>query len=254
MKIYSKLNIKNDMRSRNEVYKPMAVMIPADEYTQPLRKKQKNVCHIGPLFWDGFEKMGSDLTEKKIKNFKGNKKLIYLMFGGSVFKKKIYKQIIKAVVKMNYKLIVCIGPNFDRKHFIKDNKNLIIRNLVPGMRLSKLCDIIVNIGSQGSVIQGLWWGKPQVAVPIIMDQAYYANRLQEMRLGINANPVSLLKFSRRENFSNLPKDISIRIRKSVEEIFENSFYSMNALKFKKKLRKYKNPAKTAADFIENYVK
>jgi len=254
MNIYKDLGLRNDIKSRDELYNPMAVLIPSDNYTQPMRMDRKDTEYIGPLFWDGFERMNTDISEEKIKKFKKNKKLIYLMFGGSLFDKDIYNKIINTLMELKQKLIVCIGPNFKRGEFRNDNNDLMIRTLVPGMKLSRLSDIIVNTGSQGSVMQGLWWGKPQVTVPVIMDQAFYSNRLEEMGLGINTNHVSLLKFSKRESFSKLPNDISEKIILGVKQIIKNDKYKKNALEFRKVLRKYNDAPKKAVNFIENYIK
>lgn len=252
--IYSKIGIKSNAKSRYELYNPMSVLIPSDEYTQPLRRRWHDMEYSGALFWEGFEEIETDLTEDFLKKFKGDRKLVYLTFGGSVFDKRVYESVMKPLLKSKYKVLVTLGPNFDRKEFPEDSDELLIRNLVPGMRVSKFSDVIVNTGSQGAVMQGLWWGKPQVAVPTIMDQAYYANRLVELGAGINANPVGLLKFSKRENFSNVSEKVSDNIIDGVNRILQNGKYTHNADRVKKLVRKYKNPAKIAGDFIEKHIK
>jgi len=254
MKVYKRLGIRWDFESRNEVYKPMGVIIPSDRYTQPPRGRRNNMYYVGPIFWEGFEKMDTGITEDTIVKFKGNDKLIYLMFGGSIFDKDIYEKLINIIFKLNYKCIVGLGPNFDTNQFKIESDRLIIRKYVPGMHLSKLCDLSINTGSQGTVMQGLWWGKPQIAIPLLMDQAFYANRLEEMNLGINANPKSILKFSKRENFSIFNKDTISKVEKGISKIFEDDLYFKRARRFKLLLRKYKNPAKKASILIENFVK
>ena len=251
--IYKKLNIKNDFKSRIELYNPMAVILPSDEKMEPLRKKRKDTVHVGPLFWSGFEKIETDLTLDKINNFKKKKKLVFVSFGASIFDKNIYKVVLRGLTKSKYRVIVALGPNWKREDFPDDTDNIIYRSLVPGMRLSEAADLVINTGSQGAVMQALSFGKPQIAFPTIMDQAFFANRLEEMGLGINVNKVGLLKFSKRENFSKFPEDIAQRILIAIEEIERKKYYKDNAIKYSEDLKKYIKPAVKAADFIENYM-
>ena len=254
MDIYSSLGLKSDFKKRIEFYKPLTVLIPGDEQTQPMRKYRENTFYIGPLFWKEFESMKTDINEEKIIRFKGKNKLIYLTFGGSVFDKTIYDSIINSLEKTNYKFIISLGPNFDRNLFRNDNDNLIIRNFVPGLKVSNYAEVVINTGAQGSVMQGLWYGKPQISFPTIMDQAYFANRLQEMGLGINANPVSILGFSKRESYARISNNIPGRILKAIDNILKNKKYFSRALKFSKYLHQYKDSEVIATNLIEKSIK
>lgn len=250
--IYADVGLRHDFKSRAEIYSPMKVLIPSDDIIEPAIKKDDQIMHIGPLFWDGFEKMKTDLTENKLRKFKGRKKLLYMTFGGSIFNKRIYMQILEPLKKLKYQVIVSLGPNFKRDSFPPDSEKLIIRNFVPGLRVSNFADIILNTGAQGSFMQALINGKPQICVPTIMDQAYYANRIEELGAGININKISVLKFSKRENFSKLPKDTGNRIIKAIEKINSNPNYLKNSKKLKKNCLKYSNNSKKIVQFIENY--
>jgi len=252
-RIYKAINIKHDFKTRKELYAPMSAIIPSDDITEPSDKLRPNSIYCGPIFWNGFENMKTDLTDEKIIKFKNNSKLIYITFGGSVFDFEKYKKIFKILKSFNHKFIISLGPNFNRKMFPNDTQSLLIRNFVPGLRVSKHSDLVVNTGSQGSVMQGLWYGKPQVTFPTIMDQAFYANRLEELKLGINANPINILKFSKRESFANFPNNFEKNIINAIEKILEDDVYYINAQKFMKYLWKFKNPEKKSANFIEQYL-
>ncbi|MBN2016419.1 hypothetical protein JW766_06350 [Candidatus Dojkabacteria bacterium] len=251
--IYKKLGLSTDIKSRAELYKPMSVLIPGDESFEPLRKERKDTHFIGPLFWQGFERMKTDLTDEKLRKFKGNNKMIYLCFGTSIFERNIYKRVLELFLKTHYKKVVALGGNFKREEFPHDNRDMIIRNFVPGLKVCKYADVIVNSGAQGTMMQGLIFGKPQVTFPITIDQAYFANRLEEMHMGINANKVSILGFSRRENFNIMQADTPQNIIASIEEILNKSYYTKKAKAIAKKLKSYKDPAGNAADLVESYA-
>jgi len=251
--IYHEIGVNIKFKSRNELYKPMLKIIPSDHVLEPIDKEDNNIKYVGPLFWNGFENMETDLTEEYILKFKSNKNLFYITFGGSIFDKNIYSKVIKSLSSINGKFIICFGPNWESSDFPKDSDKMIFRKYVPGLRLSKLAEIIINTGSQGSVSQGLFYGKPQIAIPTIMDQAFFANRLEELKSGINVNKIPLYKFSKREAYSVLPKDLDIFIVKAINKILHNNSYKKNAEKHKKIIREYHNPPLLAAKIIEEYV-
>lgn len=253
LSIYRDLGIPLDVTSRAELYKPMSVIIPSDEVLEPLSQKRHHTAHVGPLFWDGFEKMETDLTDEFLIQFKGDKPLIYTMFGGSIFDKKIYDQVIPPLVNMHANVIVCFGPNWDREDFPVDTENFLYRKYVPGMRLSKHADLVIHTGAQGTVSQALYFGKPQIAIPTIMDQAYFANRLEELGAGINVNKISLMNFSKREAFASLPTDVGTRIVAAAKEIMQNRKYSLAAMRYRDILNNYKDPAGRAVELIQEFI-
>ncbi len=249
--LYKELQIDARPRNRQELYSPMPVIIPSDEILEPLRKKRKNTIYSGPLFWKGFKTINTNLTENYILKFKGKSKLLYATFGGSIFDKKIYLAILQSLDKLkNIKKIICLGPNWERTDFPPDTDDMIIRKFVPGELLSKHADIILNTGSQGAVSQALKFGKVQITFPTTIDQSFYANRIQELELGININPINILKFSKRENYTKIPTDLTNRIITAIKKMQTNSKYQLNSLNYQKNILKYNNPEKIAANFIE----
>ena len=242
-----------EIKSREEMYSPMPILIPGDEEFEPQLRTDENTKFIGPLFWDGFERIDDgELSEESILKFKGNDKLIFLTFGGSVFNKDIYDRVLRSLNKIDAKKIVALGPNFKREDFQDDSDDLIIRNFVPGLRLSKLSDIIVNTGSQGAIMQALTYGKPVVAFPVGIDQAYFANRLEEMKLGRNVNKTGILGFSKRESYQFVDDRIPEKMILAVNELMNNDEYSKNAQSYSQRLEKrYHDPAGEAVNFVYN---
>ena len=251
--IYKDLELPTNFKTRKQFYSPMKFVIPADHVLEPINGNYNHIEHVGPIFWKGFEKVDTDITKLKLKKFKGNKLLLYLTFGGSIFNKNIYDQILTILHKVDAKFIVSIGPNFERSVFPKDNDQVIFRKYVPGLLVSEIADLIINTGSQGTVSQGLYFGKPQIAFPTTMDQSFFANRISEMGIGININKVGLHRISKRESFAKMPKDISDRMLSAVKKILSEDRYRLNAEKHISVIRSYKDPSSKAADIIEKYA-
>ncbi len=251
---YRKLGITQEIKSREELYAPMHILIPGDDEFEPQLELDGRTKYVGPIFWNGFEKMKTDLTEKKLEEFKGNSKLVLINFGGSVFELETYRRILNFIKDLDAKVIVALGPNFPREKFQKDNDSLIIRTYIPGLRVSKYADVIVNTGSQGAIMQALENGKPVVSFPVGIDQAYFANRLEEMGLGINVNKTSILKFSKRESYQIKDDTVPAKILEAVSEILKNPVYTKNAYEYSLRLKaKNYKPRKTVVQFIYDLV-
>ncbi len=242
----------DDIKNRADLYSKMSILIPGDEEFEPQLYLNDTTKFIGPLFWEGFEKIDGDLTEEAILKFKGDDHLLFVTFGGSVFSKDVYYRILDGLEKIKAKKIVALGPNFKRDEFPEDRDDLIIRNFVPGLRLSKLSDIIVNTGSQGAIMQALSYGKPVVAFPVGIDQAYFANRLEEMKVGINVNKTSLLGFSKRESYQFVDNKIPEKMVQAVKVLMKDKSYARNAQEYSLRLNeRYSDPAGEVLKFVYN---
>lgn len=252
---YGFLGIKSNFKSREEIYSPMHILIPGDEEFEPQQGVSGNSKHIGPIFWDGFESMDTDLTDEKLNEFKNGYKLVFITFGGSLFDLSTYKRILSHLGKIKTKVIVALGPNFSREEFNKDNENLIIRTFVPGLRVSRYADVVVNTGSQGAIMQALQCGKPIVAFPVGIDQAYFSNRLEEMGLGINVNKSNIAEFSKRESYQIKDNKVPEKIVQAISFILKEEGYSERAYEYSKRLkdRKYQ-PEKEVIKYIYKLIK
>ncbi len=252
---YHKLGFGFNLKKRKDVYEPMHVLIPGDEEFEPQRYLDEKTRFVGPLFWKGFETINGDLTDGALRRFKGEKKMVFLNFGGSVFDIKTYKSIINELEKINAKKIVALGPNFERENFPKDTEDMIIRKYVPGLRVSSIADLIVNTGSQGAIMQALMYGKPVIAFPVGIDQSFYSNRLEEMGLGKNINKSNIFNFTKRESYQLLDNNIPKKIVVAVNEVLKNDIYTQNVIEYSKRLKsRYLDPAGEILSYIYDTIK
>lgn len=252
---YHKLGFGLNLKKRKEIYAPMHVLIPGDEEFEPQRYLDRKTRFVGPLFWKGFETLNGDLTDQALKRFKGDNKLVFVNFGGSVFDLKIYKSIIEELVKIDAKKIVALGPNFDRGNFPEDTEGMIIRKYVPGLRVSSITDLVVNTGSQGAIMQALMYGKPVIAFPVGIDQSYYSNRLEEMGLGKNINKNNIFNFTKRESYQLIDNNIPEKLVLAVNEFLRNDIYTNHAIEYSKRLKtRHLDPAGEILSYIYDTIK
>jgi len=247
--IYNELGIDFFGYTKADLYDCMDVVIPSVYELEPITPKDK-YYYSGPLFWEGFEN-NFEFDEKKIKEFKGDSKLIYLSFGGSIFNLDFYNHIFEVIGKLPYKFLVSTGNNFEIKDFKYNHDNTMIYKFVPGLKACKICDLLINTGSHGTIMQALRYAKPLICIPCNIDQSYFAYRIEELGLGLNINKTSIAKFSKRESYYKLNPNLDQMIIDGINELLTNNKYRLNALKFSVKIRKLGNGAKNIANYIES---
>ncbi len=257
--IYNRLGISTEnVKTRKDVQSFTKIIVPGDSQLEVLKDNlDQDIIHVGPIFWKGWEEMETRFTDDYILNFKKNNFLVGVFFGGSVHDRNIYENVINTFKDnaANMKVIIGFGPNYKRSDFPADNDKILFSKYLPGLRISRHADLIVNTGAQGGTSQALYYGKPVIAFPTNIDQSYYANRLEELKLGINVNKVKLSEFSKRESYANVDDTISDKIINAINKIRKDIKYKERAVCFSKFLQNtYHDPVHASADIIEDIVR
>ncbi len=81
-------------------------------------------------------------------------------------------------------LIVTVGRENDPADFGPQPANVHIERYIPQSLLLPRCDLIVMHGGSNSLLAALDIGVPMVVVPLIADQFFNAQSVQELRLGL----------------------------------------------------------------------
>lgn len=251
---YQELGASPRPRRQKDLHSKNPVIIPSIPEFEPIHiSKRKDIHYIGPLFWRGFE---ADSFDPLLLFREAKKPLIYISFGGSVFKKRTYQKIIESLSnKKEWNILLSLGPNFAREEFIDDMDHLVIKNYFPGLKVCEHADLVINTAGHGTVMQSLWHGKPLITLPHNIDQSTIANRLEELEIGKNLNKASILDFTKREKYAQKAGNISwYNIERYAEEILKDPKTRTKASEFQTILRKYSDAEKKGADLIEFYAK
>ncbi len=252
---YKELGIEKIPKKRAELHRNNPILIPSIREFEPIIESQRNDIHyVGPLFWDGFEKEPFE-PAKLFPDFK-EKPFVYVTLGGSIYRQQSYKDLVKALAKKSdWNILLTLGPNIPRSLLEKDYPHLVIQPFAPGVKVCEQADVIINTASHGTVMQALWHGKPVVGIPHNIDQGTIAARLEELKIGINLNPVGLRDFSNREAYFKKATQISWeKIVATAERVLKDKQIKENAQALKAKLRKLGSGEKAAADLIERYAR
>jgi sterol 3beta-glucosyltransferase len=119
---------------------------------------------------------------------------------------KIATEIIKGCKALNMQLIISagwgglsVGPQF------KDDPEVLFLETVSHSNLFPLVKVILHHGGIGTTHAALRAGTPSVIVPFIVDQPWWAHKLNKQKLGPKSLPLRKLK----------SKNVSKRIREAL---------------------------------------
>jgi sterol 3beta-glucosyltransferase len=176
-----------------------------------------NTHLVGP--W--FEKDNEDLNQGVI-DFITRKPTVYAGFGS--MKKgnpeKIAKEIIKGVKKLNMQVIISsgwgglkVGAEF------REDPDVLALDSISHSKLFPLVKVIFHHGGIGTTHATLRAGTPSVIVPFIVDQPWWAHKLNKQKLGPKSLPLRKLK----------SKNVSKRISEALS-------YKQNVVEISHKMR------------------
>ena len=109
---------------------------------------------------------------------------------------------------------------------------------IPHSLIFPHCDAVMHHGGSGTTHSVARAGKPQVVIPLIIDQPYWAYRAQQ--LGIGPKCIKINKVSDRE------------LKEKVNDLVTNPMYKTKAIELAKQIRNEKS-VDNFCDFIESVV-
>lgn len=251
---YRELGIPGEPMTRGELNRSTQVLIPSCEEFEPVEHSGREGLHyVGPLFWSGFERV--ELDRNVLFGVDPSKPFVYVSLGGSVYRRQSYEELIAALaVRTDWNVLLTIGPNFPREAFAPDRPGFVVQAYTPGLKACAQADVVITAGGHGTVMQALWHGKPVVALPHNIDQATIASRLEELRIGVNLNPVGLRDFADRQRY--FEKAISTpwsHVVECAERVLADDALRANARAFAACVSRHAEPAKEAADLVERHA-
>jgi sterol 3beta-glucosyltransferase len=192
-----------------------------------------NTHLVGPWF-----KKDNESLSPTVANFVQKKPTVYAGFGS--MKKgnpeKIATEIIKGCKALNMQVIISagwgglsVGPQF------KDDPEVLFLETVSHSKLFPLVKVILHHGGIGTTHAALRAGTPSVIVPFIVDQPWWAHKLNKQKLGPKSLPFRKLK----------SKKVSKRIREALT-------YKQNVVDISNKMKDDSGIEKTLS-IIEEYL-
>ncbi|GHV75577.1 hypothetical protein AGMMS49942_03980 [Spirochaetia bacterium] len=146
-------------------------------------------------------------------------------------------RLFQICCEQNYKLVVGCGWWKVGTHLHNQDNLFLLDTAVPHYLILPECDAIIHHGGSGTTHSAARAGKPQMAIPLLIDQFYWGSRIRDLGCG--------------------PRSIRIRIRKKalekkVLDLVNNSEYRKNAAALGRKVSN-ENGILGMCEFIEGFA-
>ena len=199
---------------------------------RPVTGLPENFKLVGPIFWDGGEKL-----PRWHKEIEGKKDVIYVTAGGTG-DKEIFMKILEYLKGTNFTVVATTGNTLKPSVVKLSSPNIFVTDILPGGWIMKRAKLVIFPGGNLTAYQALSFGVPQICTPFHFDQEDNTNQLVRLGTGIMINP----RF-------NLSKDAFLN---AVGRIMVDETYKTNARGMQKILADY-HGAETAAEEIAKYL-
>ncbi|MDD4848482.1 MAG: glycosyltransferase [Bacteroidales bacterium] len=150
-----------------------------------------------------------------------------------------YKLLFDACQQLNYRLIVGAGWSKYFKDENHSNNLYILKNFLPHRLIFPYCTAIISHAGCGTTHSAARFGKPQLHLPLIIDQFYWS--YQCYKRGLCPDWIRSKKLS-----------LEV-IKEKVREVVENPTYQQNAEKIAAQINQ-ENGVQTMCDYIESLVR
>ena len=147
---------------------------------------------------------------------KDNRPTIFFTFGSCFSKhgEQFVNKLSHITKKNNYKLIVGSGWS-NMGNTLKQSEHLfVLKDTIPHSLIFPQCDAVIHHGGTGITHSVARQGKPQMLIPLILDQFYWGKRINDLKIG--PPPVKINKIS------------ASTLENNVRSLVENEQYQENA--------------------------
>ncbi|OGG03816.1 hypothetical protein A2W14_04710 [Candidatus Gottesmanbacteria bacterium RBG_16_37_8] len=199
---------------------------------RPIRKLPPKVKIIGPVFWDGPNRL-----PKWHKELDKKENIIYVTASGTG-DKEVFLKILKFLKASPYTIVATTGNTLKPGEVDIKYENLLLTDYLPGDYILKRAKLIIFPGGNASCYQALSYGVPQICTPLHIDQEDNANQLERLGTGLILNP-----------YKGFKKELFLRC---IKKILMKTSYKENSLKLQKILSNY-NGVKKAAGEIKDMI-
>ncbi|GHV64570.1 glycosyl hydrolase [Spirochaetia bacterium] len=147
------------------------------------------------------------------------------------------ERLFEICCEQNYKLVVGCGWWKVGTHLHNQGNLFLLDSAIPHYLILGACDAIIHHGGSGTTHSAARSGKPQMVLPLLLDQFYWGSRVGDLGLG--------------------PRNIKIGIskkalKKKVLDLVNNPAYQKNAAALGEKI-KNENGIQAMCQFIEQFA-
>ena len=171
---------------------------------------------------------------------KDQRPTIFFTFGScsSSEGERLCNALLAACRKLNYKLVVGSGWAHTGEHLTMDDQLFLMKKPIPHALIFPHCQAVLHHGGSGTTHSVARAGVPQVVIPLMLDQPYFAYRAH--LLGLGPEPIRVKKVTEAE------------LTHKVKELIENPNYRTAAQQLAQQMQT-EGGAASFCDFVEQMV-
>lgn len=146
------------------------------------------------------------------------------------------EKLLNVCKKLNYKLVVGSGWSNAGAHLENGDYLFLMKQAIPHNLIFPACDAVLHHGGAGTTHSVARSGRPQLIIPLIADQHYWAYQVSESKLGPSA--IKINKTSEKQ------------LEQKLHDLLTNPVYKENASSMAKKINS-ENGVNSLCDYIES---
>jgi len=183
-----------------------------------------NFHYVGPITWE----MNSDKSDW-LRTLDSDSPTIYFTMG-STGDPRFFECAFDVFGNSKYQCIITTGGKASFKQY---PSNFFVSDYAPGDKIMQISSVVVCHGGHGTIYQAMTFGVPMIGIPVIHDQEFNMQRVEDLGIGIQ---LSERRFK--------PK----HLQQAVERVLSDHSYKMNVRKYQVILKNY-HGASSAAKII-----
>lgn len=188
-------------------------IVYTSEFFQPdVEELDDSYIFVGPSITSR-----KDMQEITFKQ-KEEEKLIYISMG-TVFNQQVdfYYICFEAFKNFPANIILSVGKHIDINQLKNIPSNFKVYNYVPQLEVLKQANLFITHGGMNSSSESLYFGVPMIVIPVMGDQPIVAQRIEDLKVGIQLNLKNLTPMT---------------LHNAVMEVLSNDVYLENSHKIK----------------------
>ena len=160
-------------------------------------------------FGETFRFVGTCLGERASQSLSDwqlldNEPLVYVSMG-TLFnlEPELYGNIFEVLKKMPYRVVASVSSELSRSAWGEIPDNWILKPYVPQLKILPRSILFISRGGMNSVSEALYFGKPLLIVPYLLEQAIVARRVADLGAGLALSPREVTPQKLRETINQL---------------------------------------------------
>ncbi|GHV41587.1 glycosyl hydrolase [Spirochaetia bacterium] len=147
------------------------------------------------------------------------------------------ERLFEICCEQNYKLVVGCGWWKVGAHLRSQGNLFLLDSAIPHYLILPECDALIHHGGSGTTHSAARSGKPQMVIPLLLDQFYWGSRVGDLGLGPRSIKIGIGKKA---------------LEKKVLDLVNNPVYKKNAAALGEKVRNEKG-VQSMCQFIEQFA-